>query len=182
VNSQALVGLNFVALRRHRVPIAVWWESQSSARSSVTASYSHRPLMTAPSRCPRPLSQSVCLDLVCSRARKLAAFLLTGRLTRELPIVIDRLRGPSVLLCVMAVLMMVVVIFIYVLWAGPSAARPDRAQTVEPLLGAVIILPPVILWAWKHRRLPLAGTSTADQVDAAPTSWRRGHSRPGHSS
>jgi hypothetical protein len=55
----------------------------------------------------------------------------------------------------------------YVLWAGSTEDLAQRAQVLGMLVGAVVIVPPVVVWGLRRRHRPVAGTSTRREVDAA---------------
>jgi hypothetical protein len=49
---------------------------------------------------------------------------------------------------------------------GSAEERPSRAMVLGALLPVVLLVPPAVVWAWRHRR-PELGTSTTEQADAA---------------
>jgi hypothetical protein len=56
---------------------------------------------------------------------------------------------------------------IWYLLAGAPEDMPNRARVSGPLLAAIVIVPPVVVWGWRRRHHAVAGTSTRAEVDAA---------------
>ena len=84
--------------------------------------------------------------------------------------IVDHAESPRralVLAWVLVVLAAVAMVIGYVLWGGQPGDRPNRAQVSGTLLAAVLMVPPVMGWAWSQLRRPVSGTSTPDQVDTA---------------
>ena len=90
-----------------------------------------------------------------------------GSTLGALAIMPNRSRRALVLAWVVVVLAAVAVVIGYVLWGGQPGDRPNRAQVSGTLLAAVLLVPPVMGWAWTQLRRPAPGTSTPDQVDTA---------------
>ncbi|MDQ1294010.1 MAG: hypothetical protein QG608_1893, partial [Actinomycetota bacterium] len=62
----------------------------------------------------------------------------------------------------------------YVLWGGPATERTDRAQVAGTLWTVMVVMPPLLAWAWKQRKAPTRGSSSDEQVrDAAELLARR---------
>jgi hypothetical protein len=63
-----------------------------------------------------------------------------------------RLQFTLVLGWVSLVVLIAILVVAYTLWGGPTVGRPDRAQVSNTLLAAVVIVPPVVAWAWSRWR------------------------------
>jgi hypothetical protein len=79
----------------------------------------------------------------------------------------EPLRRALVLGWVMVVVVMAIVVIWQVMWSGPPAGRPDRAQVWGTLWAAIVIVPPVVGWGWQRRHRTVTGTSMRAEVDAA---------------
>src|SRR5215217_2438140 len=78
----------------------------------------------------------------------------------------ERLRQGLVLVWVLIVVGIAGLAIWYVLRGGPAEDWSNRAQFASALLSFAILVPPVLVWGWRHRRAEVA-ISTRAQVDAA---------------
>ena len=68
---------------------------------------------------------------------------------------------------VVVVLTIVAIVIWYVWWGGPPGKRSDRADELGTLLAAVVIVPPLVVWAWTQFRSAVPGPSAPAQVETA---------------
>jgi hypothetical protein len=85
---------------------------------------------------------------------------------RYLQVMKERLRKGLVLVWVLIVVGIAGLAIWYVLRGGPAEDWSNRAQFASALLSFAILVPPVVVWGWRHRRAEV-GISTKEQVDGA---------------